>query len=78
MADDKEPKVAIASDRGVKPWRPLLPRGATLAKSRFAEWFLVKLLNAERAAMYASQFHVPLTRTARKNLDEWVEKFGPK
>eukprot|EP01091_Cochliopodium_minus_P015030 TRINITY_DN5246_c0_g1_i1.p1 TRINITY_DN5246_c0_g1~~TRINITY_DN5246_c0_g1_i1.p1 ORF type:complete len:623 (-),score=164.50 TRINITY_DN5246_c0_g1_i1:39-1907(-) len=66
-------KVALASKRGVKPWRPFVPPDGLIEKKNFAPWFLTKLINAERAAMYAPEFSLKNARTIKKTLGILVE-----
>lgn len=47
-------RVAQASLRGVRPWRPYLPEGdALIPAGKLRPWLITKLINAERAAMYS-------------------------
>lgn len=46
-------RVCHASVRGVKPFRPFVPADGLVPADQIRAWLLTKVLNAERAAMYA-------------------------
>jgi hypothetical protein len=48
--------VCHASVRGVKPFRPFVPDDGLVPADQIRAWLLTKVLNAERAAMYSSEF----------------------
>ena len=79
MSEDKgvvtHYKVELACKRGVKPWRPYIPENGLIEKKVFASWFLTKLINAERAAMYAPEFSLKNSRTIKKTLGILIEEY---
>jgi len=57
-------RVSIANKFGVRPYGPLLPNPALFHKGpNFRDFLLTKLINAERAAMYAPDFRQRLAQT---------------
>ncbi len=68
-------EVCHASVRGVKPFRPFVPAEGTVAAADMRAWLLTKVLNAERAAMYAPEFSQKLSRTITTVVGSWVDEF---
>ena len=66
-------QVSIASKKGVKPWRPYLPKGGVIAKENLHKWLTLKMINAERAAMYAKEFYSKISRTYEVRYDDLVK-----
>lgn len=68
--------IQIANRPGVKPSRPFLPIPSVFKRNElFKLMFLIKLINAERAAMYAKDFAVRLARTRREVLADLQKRF---
>jgi len=66
-------EVAFVTKKGVPSFGPQLPLPAVFEKgSEFREFLLMKLINAERAAMHAPQFNNRL-RTRRYLLENVVQ-----
>ena len=53
----------MSSKDGVKPCRPYLPKNGIITVKKFTPWILCKLINCERAAMYAKSFSGKEQRT---------------
>lgn len=68
--------VQIACRPGVKPFRPFMPDPAVFASDEFFRvWLLIKLINAERAAMHAKDFAMRNTRTRKEILLDMQQKY---
>jgi RAP1 GTPase activating protein 1 len=67
--------VVHASARGVKPFRPYVPADTLVPAPLLRQWLLTKILNAERAAMYAPEFSQKLSRTITTVLNSWLEEY---
>ncbi|KAL6050815.1 Rap1 GTPase-activating protein 1 [Balamuthia mandrillaris] len=71
-------RVAVGTKFGVRPFGPLLPEPASFKKGRkFREFLLTKLINAERAALYAPDFVGKLVNTRKVQLHDIIERFTP-
>lgn len=68
-------QIAHASVRGVKPFRPYLPKEGLIPASELRAWLLTKCLNGERAAMYAPEFSQKLSRTIQTVVGSWVDEY---
>lgn len=68
-------RVAHCSVRGVKPFRPWIPKDQQVPAAEIREWLLTKVLNAERAAMYAPEFAQKLSRTITQVVGSWADEF---
>eukprot|EP01091_Cochliopodium_minus_P010677 TRINITY_DN2882_c0_g1_i1.p1 TRINITY_DN2882_c0_g1~~TRINITY_DN2882_c0_g1_i1.p1 ORF type:complete len:569 (-),score=144.83 TRINITY_DN2882_c0_g1_i1:16-1722(-) len=66
-------KVSIASKQGVKPWRPYLPKDGIIKKEDLHMWINMKLINAERAAMYAKEFSSRMSRTVAVMINQFIQ-----
>ncbi|PRP85752.1 GTPase-activating Rap/Ran-GAP domain-like protein 3 [Planoprotostelium fungivorum] len=68
-------RVCLANKFGVKPYTPNLPEPCLFEKNSYLKRFLLtKLINGERAAMYAPDFRGTLARTREVLLRSMVEK----
>jgi len=68
-------RVCLANKFGVKPYAPILPEPCLFNRdSKFRDFLLTKLVNGERAAMYAPDFRGTLARTREVLLRSMVEK----
>src|SRR3989338_5338033 len=72
-------KVAFGCKYGVRTFSPVIPSPSTLAgNERFRDFFLTKLINGERAAMFAPDFAFKMTQTRQLQLASVIEKFASK
>jgi len=70
-------KLSVAAKEGVRPWKPLIPYPAIFEKTpQTREFFLTKLINAERAAYHATAFGAKITRTRAALLKNLIQEFG--
>jgi len=67
--------VSVVSKTGVKPFRPFVPDPAVVSKEQFRDWFLLKCVNAERAAYFAKDFKGKEVRTRVKMMESWEASF---
>ena len=69
-------RIAVATKSGVLPSKPSLPSPAIFERSdpRFREFFLTKLINAERAAYSAPQFSRAIKRTRAEVLSNFEKE----
>lgn len=69
-------KVAIANKTGVPPYGPFLHVPSVYQKSnKFKDFLLTKLINSERAAMYAPDFKGKMIRTRKMLLETHAKEF---
>eukprot|EP01087_Luapelamoeba_hula_P014984 TRINITY_DN4442_c0_g1_i7.p1 TRINITY_DN4442_c0_g1~~TRINITY_DN4442_c0_g1_i7.p1 ORF type:complete len:723 (-),score=112.05 TRINITY_DN4442_c0_g1_i7:84-2252(-) len=74
IGPDREYKVALACKYGVVPFEPHLPSPNVISTGRKGrQWFLSKLINAERAAYHASEFVLKLQDARKIQLKAIVE-----
>ncbi|KAL6047989.1 GTPase-activating Rap/Ran-GAP domain-like protein 3 [Balamuthia mandrillaris] len=72
-------KISCGDKTGVRPYGPYLPDPPIFPKGdKFLEFFLTKLLNAERAALHAPDFRDKIQRTRLLLLKDIVEKYCKK
>lgn len=65
-------QISVVSKLGVKPFRPFLPNPPILEDGpKFREWFLLKCINAEKAAYFAKDFSLKESRTRTKMFEHW-------
>ena len=67
--------VSVVCKTGVKPFRPFIPDPAVIPKEQFRDWFLLKCVNAERAAYFAKDFKGKEVRTRVKMMESWEMSF---
>ncbi len=67
--------VSVVTKTGVKPFRPFIPDPALVSKEAFRDWFLLKCVNAERAAYFAKDFKGKEVRTRVKMMESWEASF---
>jgi RAP1 GTPase activating protein 1 len=68
--------IAFSSKLGVQPYSPLLPAGGVYQRNdALREFLLTKLINSERAAMYAPDFKGKGINTRRAVLRDIVNKY---
>lgn len=65
-------KLVVSCKDGVRPHRPYLPKNGIISVRKLSHWLLVKLVNAERASMYARSFSQRESRTSAAMLAEAV------
>eukprot|EP01102_Stenamoeba_stenopodia_P009313 TRINITY_DN2748_c0_g2_i2.p1 TRINITY_DN2748_c0_g2~~TRINITY_DN2748_c0_g2_i2.p1 ORF type:complete len:599 (+),score=152.87 TRINITY_DN2748_c0_g2_i2:177-1973(+) len=69
-------RVAFASKKEVRPFTPNLPEPAIFEKSNeLRDFLIVKLINGERATMYAPEFATKLRRTRVELLKSIASKY---
>ena len=68
-------KIAILHRQGVAAYGPVLPVGPLVKGERLKELLLAKLINAERAAMYAPDFKGKGVRTREAMLRDTIERY---
>jgi RAP1 GTPase activating protein 1 len=68
-------RVCHVSVRGVRPFRPFVPEDGLVPAPEIRSWLLTKVLNAERAAMFAPEFSQKLSRTITTVVGSWVDEF---
>lgn len=68
-------RVGIVHRQGVLPYGPVLPAGPLQKGEYFKELMLAKLINAERAAMYAPDFKGKALRTREAMLRDTIERY---
>jgi hypothetical protein len=68
--------IGFANKYGVPPYGPLLPKPSIFEKNEFfRNFFLTKLLNAERAAYSAPEFLSKLTRTRKAIIEDLIKDY---
>jgi len=68
-------RMSFVSKPGVRAFGPPLCLPAVKSTKDFREFFLTKLINAERAAMNSAEFKAKMITTRKLNLESTVHKF---
>jgi hypothetical protein len=72
-------RVSVCAKDGVRPFGPPLPDPPVFdANQTFSDWMSAKLVNAERASMYAQTFATKMARTRNALLGALVNEFRSK
>jgi len=72
-------RVAFSNKFGVKPYGPFISSNVVFERGpKFREFFLTKLINAERAAMHAPDFRQRLAKTRETLLRDISDSFKKK
>ena len=72
-------RVGVCAKEGVRPFGPPLPDPPLFdAGQPFADWLAAKLVNAERASMYARTFATKMSRTRTALLGHLVGEYRNK
>jgi RAP1 GTPase activating protein 1 len=71
-------RLSVASRSGSHSFAPMLPYPPVFeATDRFLTFFLTKLINSERSAMYLPEFSTRLARTRTTYMQTLAEKYAP-
>ena len=68
-------RINVATKPGVPAFGPDIPHNSLVEEEKFKDWFLTKLINGQRAAMYAPNFKKKLQGTRVELLASYFETF---